>query len=167
MGNAHGGVGRVDRLAARTARVIDVDLQILLVQLHLYLVGLGHHGHGRGGGVDTSLRLGRRHALDAVGAALPLEDRVGAVALDREAHLLDAARLVQARGKLFPAKAAPLCVAREHAMDVAGPKRRLVTAHSLTNLDDHVLGVGRVALDQRQAKLLLEPLQLLLGLRRH
>ena len=52
---------------------VDVDLDVL---------GLGQHGDGRGRGVDAALGLGLGDALDAVGPALVLEDRVGAVALD-------------------------------------------------------------------------------------
>ena len=80
----HGGVGRVDRLAARARRAVDVDLQVLVVDRDLDLLGLGHHGDGRRRGVDPALRLGRGHALDAVRAALALEDGERAVALHRE-----------------------------------------------------------------------------------
>ena len=151
------GVGRVDRLAAGARRAVDVDLQILLVDLDVDVLGLGHHRDGRGRGVDPALRLGVGHALHAVGAALVLVDRVGAVALDREDALLDPAALARADLELLPLEAAPLGVALEHAREVAGPERRLVAADALADLDDHVLVVGRVALDERELQLLLEP----------
>ena len=124
-------------------RAVDVDLQVVLVDLDLDLLGLGHHGDGRGRRVDAALRLGLRDALDAVRAALPLEDRVGAVALDREDDLLEAARLVRARAELLRLEAAPLGVAGQHPEDVARPERGLVAADALADLDDHVLAVGR------------------------
>ena len=93
----HRRVGRVHALAAGTGRAVDVDLQVVVVDLDLDLLGLGHHGDGRRRRVDASLGLGRRHALHAVRAALPLEDGVGAVALHREDDLLDAAALARAR----------------------------------------------------------------------
>ena len=111
----HGGVGRVDGLAARPGRAVDVDLQVLVLDRDLDLLGLGHHGDRRGRGVDPALRLGRGHALDAMRAALPLEDGERAVALDREDGLLDAAAVVLVRGEELGAVAAPLGVALQHA----------------------------------------------------
>ena len=52
-------------------------------------------------------------------------------------------------------------------MDIRGPERRLVAADALAHLDDDVLGVGRVALDQRELQLLLEGAQALLQLGQH
>ena len=97
------------------------------------------------------------HALDAVRAALELEDRVRAVALDREGALLHPAALARAHLELLPLEAAPLGVALEHPRDVGRPERRLVAADALADLDDHVLVVGGVALDERELQLLLEP----------
>ena len=48
-----------------------------------------------------------------------------------------------------------------------GPERRLVAADSLAHLDDHVLRVGRVALDERSLQLLLEALDVALEIRGH
>ena len=59
--------------------------------------------------------------------------------------------------ELLPLEAAPLGVALEHPREVGGPERRLVAADALADLDDHVLLVGRVALDERELQLLLEP----------
>ena len=42
--------------------IVDVDL-----------LGLGQHQHAGGGGVDPALRLGDRHPLDPVHAALELQ----------------------------------------------------------------------------------------------
>ena len=42
--------------------IVDVDV-----------LGLGQHEHAGGAGVDAALRLGDRHALDAVHAALVLQ----------------------------------------------------------------------------------------------
>ena len=70
----HRGVGRVDRLAARARRAVDVDLEVVRVDLDVDVLGLGQHRDGRRRGVDAALRLGLRHALDAVRAALELED---------------------------------------------------------------------------------------------
>src|SRR4029453_6851398 len=98
----HRRVGRVDALAARARRAVDVDLEVVVAQLDVDILGLRHHCDGCGRGVDPPLRLRRRDALDTVGAPLPLEDRVGAVALDGEADALEAAGRVRARLQLPP-----------------------------------------------------------------
>ena len=102
----HRRVGRVHALAARAGRAVDVDLEVVRVDLDLDLLGLGHDRDRRGRGVDPPLRLGLGNALDAVRAGLPLEDGVGAVALDREHDLLEAARLVAAHLELLDLVAA-------------------------------------------------------------
>ena len=138
---------------------VDVDLQVVLVDLDLDLLGLGQHRDRRGRGVDPPLRLGLGHPLDAVGAALELEDRVGALALDREGDLLEAADLGGRLREHLGREAALLGVAGEHLVEVAGEQRRLVAPGPGADLDDHVLGVVGVALDHRQPDLLFELLE--------
>ena len=151
-----GRVGRVHALAAGAGRAVDVDLEVVRVELDLDLLDLGHHRDRRRRGVDPALRLGLGDALHAVRAGLPLEDRVGAVALDREHDFLEAARLVAAHLELLELVAQALGVAGQHAEDVGRPERGLVAADALADLDDHVLAVGRVGLDERELELLLE-----------
>ncbi len=101
MRDAHRGVGGVDRLAAGAGRAEDVDLEVVRVDLGS-LPGSSTSGntqHAGRRGVDAPLRLGRRHALHAVHAALVLEvrphalRRVGRVALDRDLDVLVAAEV--------------------------------------------------------------------------
>jgi hypothetical protein len=100
-----------------------------------------------------------------VGAALPLEDRVGAVALHREGHFLEAAAVVGARRQGLGLVAAALGVPGEHPVQVTRPERGLVAAGGLPDLDEHVLRVGRVGLDECELQLLFERAQTLLELR--
>ena len=99
-------------------RAVDVDLEVVRVDLHVDVLGLGQHGDGRRRGVDAALRLGLRHALHAVRAALVLEHAVGALALDRErvVAVADLERLLL--------EAAPLGVARQHPVEVGGEQAR-------------------------------------------
>ena len=131
-------------------RAVDVDLQVVRIDLDLDLLGLRHDGDSRGGRVDPPLRLRLGDALHAVRAALPLEDGVRAVTLDRERHFLVAAALARARAELLDLEAAALGVTREHPVEVARPERRLVAADALAHFEDHVLLVGRVALHHRE-----------------
>src|SRR4029453_796008 len=96
--------------------------------------------------------------------ALVLEDGERPLTLDGEHGLLDAAALALARRERLGLQAEPLGVTREHPPQVPGPERRLVTPHALSDLDDHVLLVGRVAFDERERELALEPLDLLFEL---
>ena len=136
--HAHGGVGRVDALPARARGAIDVDAEVLVDQLHLDVLGLGQHGDGHRRGVDAPLRLGHRHALHAVHAALELEPAVGALPHHQRDHLLEAAEAGRARGEHLDAPAVPLGVARVHAKELGGEEARLVAAGAGTDLEHRV-----------------------------
>ena len=66
--------------------------------------------------------------------------------------------------ELLDLEAAPLRVARERAVEVAGPDRGLVAADALADLEDHVLAVRRIGRRERDAQLLFERLAALLEL---
>ena len=114
--------------------------------------------------MDAALGLRLGDALHAVRAALELEHGVRAVALDLER--VGAVGGVHRVGR----EPAPLRVAREHAVEVARPQAGLLPARAAADLDDHVLVVVGVALDHREADLLLEaldPLARVVELRAH
>ncbi len=87
----------------------------------LDLVGLGQDDDRRGRGVDPARRLGRRDALDAVDAALELEAAVGAVAVDLDDRLLDAADAGLVEAQHLGREAVALGVAHVHPV---GARRR-------------------------------------------
>src|SRR3954454_7285107 len=157
VGDAHRRVGRVDGLAARTGGAVDVDLQVARVDGDVDVLGLRQHGHGGRGSVDAALRFRLRHALYAMRAALVLEDRIRAVALDRERVVALADR------ELLDLEPAPLGVAREHPEEIGGKEPRLIAAGSGPDLDDHILVIGRVGFDHREPDLLDELTETLLG----
>ena len=100
--------------------------------------------------MDAALGLGLGHALDAMGPALELEHGVGAVAADLE-------RVGPVGGaQRLGLEAAPVGVAGEHPVEVAGPQPGLLAARAAADLEDHVLVVGGVALDHREPDLLLQ-----------
>src|SRR4029079_4754996 len=100
------------------------------------------------------------HPLDTVRPALPLEHGVGALALDPEYDVLEAAALVRAGGDRLPLVAEPFGVLRQHPEDVVGPKRSLVATDTRADLDDDILAVCWIGLDERELRLLLELAQL-------
>ncbi len=144
MGDAHRRVGRVDALAPRALRPINVDLEVLLVDLDLDLISLRQHGHGRSRRVDASARLGLRHALDAMHAALELQPAVRALPAHLEDHLTQAAdaRLVRRDQLGLPCVA--LGVAAVHPVQGRGEEGGFFTTGTGADLHDHVPFVTRI-----------------------
>src|SRR5205814_3486586 len=95
--DADGGIRRVHALAAGPARAERVDAEIFLVDLDVDVLGLRQHRDGDGRRVDAAARLGRRHALHAVDAALVLQLAVDAAPLDGRDHFLPPAAARVAR----------------------------------------------------------------------
>jgi hypothetical protein len=94
-----------------------------------------------------------------MGSALVLEDRIGAIALDGEGHLFEAANLGWGGGQDLGCEATLLRVASQHLEQVAREQSCLIAPRPGADLDQDVLGVVRVALDHRQADLLAELLE--------
>lgn len=121
--------------------------------------------------MDTALRLGGRHPLHPVHAALVLQPRPHALAglglpagLHRDLDVLVAAQLGLGGVDDLGLPADALGVAQVHAQQVAGEQRRLVAARARLDLQDDVLVVTRVARHQQQAQFLGQLLALLLQL---
>ena len=138
-------VGLVDVLAAGAGGAEGVDAQLGRIEHHLVdRVGLGQHRHRAGRGVDAALRLGLGHALHAMAAGLELELRVRALPDDARDHFLVAAELGGALRNDLHLPALALGVARVHAEQVAGEKRRFVAAGAGAHLEEGVALVVRV-----------------------
>ncbi len=72
MGDTDRGFNLVHVLSPLAPRAEGVHFQIRGVDLHLDLLHLRENRHRCGGGMDASLRLGRRHALNPVHPAFEL-----------------------------------------------------------------------------------------------
>jgi hypothetical protein len=86
--------------------------------------------------MNAALRLGRRHALNAVTAALILQLAVDAFALERQGDFLEAAKLGRAMVEDFYLPALGLGMALVHFIQVAGEQRRLVAARTAADFHD-------------------------------
>jgi hypothetical protein len=93
VNDLHGGIGRVHALAAGTGSAAAADLQILVLDFDVDLFRFGQHGDGAGAGVDAPLRLGRRHTLNAMHAALVFEAFVDIRPGDLKDHLFITAQV--------------------------------------------------------------------------
>ena len=80
--DAHRRIGRVHRLSAGARGAERIDAHVLRLDLDLDVVGFRQHRDRDGGRVDAALLFRRRHALDAMDAALVLELAVHFVAAD-------------------------------------------------------------------------------------
>ena len=126
MGHADRRVGRVDTLSARPSGAEDIHPNFLRINHHLHLVGLREHRDGGGGGVDAPLRLGHRHTLDAVHAALILQPGVCAAAAHLEDHFLETTDTGLAMAQHLGLVAVVIGPARVHPEQVAGKEARLI-----------------------------------------
>src|SRR3989440_302734 len=136
--DAHRGVGGVDALTAGARRAIDVHAQILLLHPHVHVLGLRQHGHRHGGGVDAAARLGDRHTLHPVDAALELEPAPRAAALHEQDDVLETADAGGAPVHHLDLPALRLRVLGVHARELGGEQRRLVAAGAGADLDEDV-----------------------------
>ena len=69
MGDADGGVGRIDALATVAAGAVDVDAEVFLFNFEVFFGGFGKDGNSDGRRMDAALGLGNWDTLDAVDAA--------------------------------------------------------------------------------------------------
>ena len=86
--------------------------------------------------------------LDPVNATFVLELPEGALALDSENDLLEAADANVVGVQDFGMKAEGLGVAYVHAIEVGGEECGLVSSRARPDLHDHVLTVPQVSRDQ-------------------
>ena len=94
MGDAHGGIGRVDVLAAGARGAVGVDPAVGLLDLDLDAV-VDHRIDPDGGEARVAARVGieGRDAHQPVHAGLGLQPAIGVLALDRAGRGLDAGLL--------------------------------------------------------------------------
>ena len=91
MREAHGGIGRVDALAAGARCAEHVDAHVVGVQVHFDVVG--QHGQELNAGergVAARLRIGRRDAHQAVHADLRAQHAVRVATFELDGSPVDA-----------------------------------------------------------------------------
>ncbi len=147
-----GRVRRVDRLAAGPGRPEGLDVQIVVVDLDLDRFDFGEHGHRRHRCVHPPLRLGLGHTLHAMRTGFELEPGVRALPFDGERRFLQTAGVRRRDVDRFDGPTVAFGEALVHAVHVAGPQRRLVTAGGRPDLDDDVLVVVHVLGEQEAAE---------------
>ena len=159
MRDAHGGIGLVHVLAARTGRAERIDAEVRGTDRDVGDgIGFRQYGNRARGSVDASLRFRFRDPLHAVSPGLELELRVHALSGDARDHLLESPHVAQALRNNFHLPAIAFCKARVHAEEIAGEQRRLVAAGSGANFQKHVALVVRIPGQQHALKFLLQPL---------
>jgi len=143
VGDAHGGVGLVDVLAAGAAGPVGVGAHIRRVDLDLDGVVDHRIDPGRG---ETGVPLGRRvigaDAHQPVHPRLGLQPAVGVGALDQQGGGLDAHLVAAGLLDQLHAVAVGVGPARVHAQQHVGPVAGLGAAGAGVDLDIGVVAVG-------------------------
>ena len=125
--DAHRRVGLVDVLAAGAGGAVGIDAQFRGIDLDLLdLIELRQDRDRDGRGMDAPLRLGRRHALHAVGAGLELQLREDAAADDAADDFAVAAVLA---GTLAQGLDLPALRLRRSGCTCAADRRRRSRPH--------------------------------------
>src|SRR5690606_41687757 len=119
VGDANGGISRVDMLHGRTGRAIDVDLEVAVGNLRVHFLRFGKNRDGRGGGMDAPAAFGDGHALDAVDAAFELQLGEDPGAGDAGDDVLEAADFRRIGGYHFHLPTLRVYIALIHAVQVA------------------------------------------------
>ena len=155
--DAHGGVRRVDVLAAGARRAIRVDAAFAFVDLNVDVV-VDHrvHPHRRKAGVAARVGIVRRDAHQAMHARFRLQPAVGVLALDLDGDGFDAGLFAGALLQRCHLVAALLGPAHVHARQHRGPILAFRAAGTGVHLEVGVVAV-RLA---RQQSLDAAPLRL-------
>ena len=117
---SNGRVGRVDRLAARSARAEDVDAQIVVLNVDVDLIRFRKDGDRDGRGVDAPRAFGLGHPLNPMDARFPLQRAVDVAPRDIGDDFLVAADLGVVFGSDFHFPAVGFSVASVHSKEVGG-----------------------------------------------
>ena len=107
--------------------------------------------------MDAALRLGDRHPLHAVWAALVLHAAPHALALQQERDLVEATHVGRVGLEDVGLPAHAVGVAHVHVEEILGEEVRLLTALRAAYLHDHVLALVRVLRQEEETQLLLQP----------
>ena len=107
--------------------------------------------------MDAPLRLGRRHALHAMDAALVFHFPENARTARAENHLFHAAEFGRVAFELLDFETAPLGIPAIHPVKVGGEKRRLVAAGARSDFHDCVAVLVRVGRQERELDFLFRP----------
>ena len=161
MGDAHGAVRGVDRLATRPAGAKHVDAQILLVDSHVHIFGFRQHGHRRRRRMNTPLGFGLRYALHAVHAGLIFHAREHTLAGDIGDDFLVAARRAFACRNDVDLPAVTIGETLIHAVEIPGEQGRLVAPRTGAHFQNRALIVRIILRQELNLKLAFERFDLL------
>jgi len=143
MGDAHGRIGGVDVLAARTRGTVGVDAHVGFADVDLdRIVDDRIDPDARERGVAPRVGIEGRDAHQAVHARFRLQPAIGVVTLDEQGRRLDAGLLALVDFQHLDLEAAPLGPARVHAQEHVGPVLALGAAGTRMDFEIGVVAVG-------------------------
>ena len=138
VSNSDCGFGFVNVLAACSAGAEGVNLQIRRINFNVNVLCLRQNGNGRGGGMNSSAGLGLRNALNTVNAAFKLKARICTLAFDKEAYLLDSAKLGGIQVHNFNFKSLFFGIHRIHSEQNIRKKSGFLAAGSAADFNNNI-----------------------------
>ena len=138
------GIRRIHTLTARAGCAANGDFQFLRLDFHVHFLRFGQHGNGAGAGVNAALRLGGRHALNTMHAALIFEPLENIRAGDRKNNFLEPAEIGRAGVHCFDLPIARLGVMRIHPVKIRSKQRGFPSTGAGADFDDGIARIRRV-----------------------
>src|SRR3954468_8284363 len=134
MGDPHRTVSGVHALASGAGRPEHIDLQVLRLDLDVDFLGLGEHRYSGGGGVNSSLRLGRRYSLHSVDPGFPAQKPVSFIPPYGNDCLFDASQQTITYRDRIPLETMALAEALVHAVEIGSKQGSFITAGARPDL---------------------------------
>ncbi len=159
MSYANGRLGFVYVLTARSRSAEHVYFQIGGIYLQFHLIGLSKHRNRYRGCMDTSLRFGLRHSLNAVYSAFVLKSGICPISLNRETYLLESAQFRLVCVEYLGIPAASLGVHGIHTEKRTCKKRSLLASSTAAYFYNNVLVVVGVFGKQQYLQLFAKRFQ--------
>ena len=153
VGQADGGFGFVDVLAARAGGAEFIESVILRLKIDFDIFGFGHHGNGRRRGMNPALGFGFGNPLHSVSTAFELQRAVRAVSFDRENDFLEATPLADARVHDFDFPALGFRVAPVHLEKVSCEQGGFFATGSSADFENAAGSIGIFATDRQLEQL--------------
>ena len=156
MCQPHRGVCGIDALSAVSGRTEHIEFIFRRIDPHFHFIHLRHDRHSHRGGVDSSARLGLRHTLYPVGAALIFHSGIRAVSVDHKRRILESSDSVFIDAHHLRLPSAAFRIFHIHTVDFCRKQCSLVSARSRTQLNNNVPAVVRVFGQQQNLQFLLQ-----------
>ncbi len=134
-----------------------IDLQILRINLHIHIFRFRKHSYSGGRGVNPSLRLCFRHALNPVDAAFKFQPEKAPSPSIIKLTSLKPPNSVSLRFTSSVFQPFFFRVHTVHAVKIGGKQRRFLAACPAPDFHDHILFVVGILRQKQEFQLFFQP----------